>query len=95
MRSAIAEKAVISDNAVAGIYWFADGLQLAEYAAKTVATAERVNGEFYISSILGLMLADNLHVQAFEVDVHSKHMLGTPEELRIFLDKVEDGRVVL
>ena len=89
----IVEKRVISDNAVVGVYWFARGLT--DYAEKVVAADARHAGEFYVSAILAAMVADGLRVRAYEVDVHAKHMLGTPEELRIFLDKVADGRVVL
>ncbi len=91
----IAEKRVISDNAVLGIYWFASGTALQKFALAAIDAGERVNGEVYISSILDQYIKAGRAVGAYEVDVKDKHMLGTPEELRIFLDKVEDGRVVL
>lgn len=93
--SSIAEKRVISDEAVLGVYWFRSGDLLADYAEKAMASGERLNGECYISTIIALMVADGLTVTAFEVDVHDKAMLGTPEELAIFEAKVADGRVVL
>jgi NDP-sugar pyrophosphorylase family protein len=92
----IAEKVVISDNAVLGVYWFSSGQLLMDYAEKVIANNLRYgNGEFYISSILALMVGDGLDIATYEVDVHERHMLGTPEELRIYLDKVESGRVTL
>lgn len=91
----IAEKQVISDNALLGIYWFADADCMFDYAAEVLNAGIRVNGEFYISSILQFMVDDGMRIKAFEVDVHDKHILGTPEELTIFLDKVAAGRVVL
>lgn len=93
--SQIVEKRVISDNAVVGVYWFSTGAFLMKYAAETVDHGTRHNGEFYISSILDLMVQDGLRVCAYELSQYEKHMLGTPEELQIFLDKVADGRVKL
>lgn len=92
----IAEKRVISDQAVVGVYWFADSGQLFDACRVVLAHGRRHdNGEFYLSSVLGLMVDAGFKVATYEVDVRDKHMLGTPEELRIFLDKVADGRVVL
>lgn len=91
----IAEKKVISDNALAGIYWFRSGTELMGYAKSVIDHIIRVNGEYYVSSVLAMMIRDGLAVKAWEIDVHDKHMLGTPEELQIFLDKVDTGRVVL
>ncbi len=94
--SEIAEKRVISDDAVLGVYWFSSGQLAFDYARKVIANqAVHDDGEFYISSMLGLMIDDRLALTTYEVDVHDKHMLGTPEELQIFLDKVADGRVRL
>lgn len=92
----IAEKVVISDNAVLGVYWFSSGQLLMDYAEKVIANNVRYgNGEFYISSILALMVEDGLDIATYEVDVHERHMLGTPEELTIYLDKLADGRATL
>lgn len=92
----IAEKVVISDEAVAGIYWFADANTLRQAAANVIRSERRhANGEFYISAVIDEYVKTGRRVGVFEVDVREKHMLGTPEELRIFLDKVADGRVVL
>lgn len=92
----IAEKKVISDNAVVGVYWFADSTVLFDACRVVLAHGRRhANGEFYLSSVLGLLVDSGYKVRAVEVDVRDKHMLGTPEELAIFLDKVADGRVKL
>ena len=39
------------------------------------------------------LLGDDKKVSTYECDVHNKHMLGTPEELQIFLDKIENEEV--
>lgn len=110
----VIEKQVISDQAILGVYYFADSEVLFDYCRKVIANNlrhgthrevqprdpsgtryVRRGGEFYISAVLNEFVKDGGELTAFEVDVHDKAMLGTPEELQIFLDKVNDGRVVL
>lgn len=91
----IAEKVVISDNAVAGIYYFKRGTDFLKYADEMIQINLRYKNEFYVSPLFSLLIRDGKKITAYEVDVHSKHMLGTPPELNIFLDKVKQGRVKL
>ncbi len=92
----VVEKQVISDDAILGVYYFADSQALFDYARKVIANNLRTgNGEFYVSSILDLFVKDGGQLTTFEVDYHDKAMLGTPEELRIFEQKVAQGRIVL
>lgn len=92
----IVEKRVISDNALAGVYYFADSELMFRHAERILDDDDRkVNGEFYISAMLQEMVSHGIDMLAFEIGVKHKHMLGTPEELRIFLDKIADGRVKL
>ncbi len=92
----VVEKEVISDDAILGVYYFNDSTTMFDYCRKVIANNLRAGaGEFYISSVLDLFVHDDRWLLACEVDVHDKAMLGTPEELTIFLDKVADGRVVL
>ena len=53
----------------------------------------RTNNEFYICPVYNELLEDDKKVSTYECDVHTKHMLGTPEELQIFLDKIENEEV--
>lgn len=91
----VAEKVVISDNAVAGIYYYAKGSEFLKYAKQMIEKNIRHNGEFYISPVYNEYIHDGKKVVTYHVDVEDKHMLGTPEELSIFMDKVESGRVSL
>jgi NDP-sugar pyrophosphorylase family protein len=89
------EKQVISDQAVAGLYYFRFGYDFVKYAKYTISKDIRYNGEFYITPLFNEMIAENLVVNTYDIDVKNKHMLGTPEELQIFLDKVDKGVVDL
>ncbi len=65
------------------------------FDSEPVIVEGNATGEFYLSAVLNEFVKDGGELTAFEVDVHDKAMLGTPEELSIFLDKVADGRVTL
>lgn len=91
----VREKRVISDNALLGVYYFACGSDFASACKWAIETNETTGGEFYIAPSLNYLLGMGLLVGAYEVDVHRKHILGTPEELRIFEDKVASGKVTL
>ena len=91
----VAEKIVISDKACAGIYYFNRGSDYIESVVMMVAKNIRTNNEFYIAPAYNELIQNGGKVTIYEVDVNKKHMLGTPYELEIFLDKVENGDVVL
>ena len=91
----VAEKVVISDRACAGIYYFRHGNEYIESVVMMIAKNIRTNNEFYIAPAYNELIAGLGDVSVYEVDVNKKHMLGTPYELEIFLDKVDNGDVVL
>ena len=91
----VAEKKVISDKACAGIYYFRHGFEYIESVVMMIAKNIRTNNEFYIAPAYNELIVGGGDISVYEVDVNKKHMLGTPYELEIFLDKVENGDVVL
>ena len=60
-----------------------------------IAKNIRTNNEFYIAPAYNELISQGAKVNVYEVDVNKKHMLGTPNELEIFLYKVKDGDVTL
>tara|TARA_B100001094_G_scaffold290839_1_gene308735 strand:+ start:131 stop:862 length:732 start_codon:yes stop_codon:yes gene_type:complete len=92
----VAEKIVISDKASAGIYYFKRGSDYVHNSYAMIEKDIRTNNEFYICPVYNeLVELPKKVVSIYEIDVNNKHMLGTPEELRIFLDKVENEEVYL
>ena len=91
----VAEKVVISDKACAGIYYFKKGSDYIDSVVMMIAKNIRTNNEFYIAPAYNELIQEGGKVTVYEVDVNKKHMLGTPYELEIFLDKVENGEVTL
>lgn len=81
----IAEKSRISPWANSGCYCFASGSTLLKYCESTVdneATAQL--GEFYMSSVIDCMLADDQPFQALPISNKDFVCLGTPLQLRLF-----------
>ena len=91
----VAEKVVISDKASAGIYYFKKGSHYVLAASQMIEKNIRTNNEFYICPVYNELLGWGQHISLCEIDVNDKHMLGTPEELQIFIDKVNNTEVVL
>jgi len=81
---AIQEKLPFTDNRMAefasnGTYYFARGQYVQHYFAELIKRGEKVKGEFYVSMVYNLMVADGLPVSIYEIE----HMLqwGTPKDL--------------
>jgi NDP-sugar pyrophosphorylase family protein len=80
-----AEKRRISDLACTGLYHFGRGDLFVDYAERMIRADDRVNREFYVAPVYNRMIADGLDVR---VDVAVEAWaLGTPEDLKIFLDQ--------
>ena len=91
----VAEKVVISDNACIGIYYYKKGSDFVKGAIRMINKNIRTNNEFYLCPIYNELIGMGKTITTYEVDVHKKHMLGTPGELRIFEEKVKNGEVKL
>jgi NDP-sugar pyrophosphorylase family protein len=91
----VAEKVVISDKACAGIYYYNVGSDYVYSAVQMIVKNIRTNNEFYVAPTYNEMLREGKRLTVYEIDVYKKHMMGTPYELQILLDKVRNGDVVL
>lgn len=79
-----AEKEVISEYAVGGLYYFRHGNLFVNYAKKQIEMNMRTKGEFYICPVYNLLIEDGLKIG---IDRNSKHdILGTPEDLNRYLN---------
>tara|TARA_R100000406_G_scaffold95175_2_gene88754 strand:+ start:1342 stop:2055 length:714 start_codon:yes stop_codon:yes gene_type:complete len=80
----VAEKKPISNIATCGIYWYRKGSDFVKYANQMIDKNIRVNNEFYIAPVYNeLIQADKTLVPFY---VHKMWGLGTPEDLRYFLE---------
>jgi len=81
----VAEKKPISNIATCGIYWYRHGSDFVKYAKQMIEKDIRVNNEFYIAPVYNELIQDGKTLVPFYV--HSMWGIGTPEDLRYFLEK--------
>lgn len=88
----VAEKRVISNDATVGIYWFRRGLDFVDSALGMIDKDIRHNGEFYTCPVYNEMVLADKEVKIFRISNERMHGLGTPEDLEMFIKKMEEGR---
>ena len=81
----VAEKKQISNDATAGYYYWKRGSDFVKYAEQMIEKDIRVNNEFYIAPVYNELIADGKTLIPFYV--HKMYGLGTPEDLRYFLER--------
>ena len=69
-------------NGVTGIFWFRRAMDLMENAEQLIASQRSVKGEFYLDSVIPLLIQKNFRVLCFPV----RHYicLGTPDDVRTY-----------
>ena len=85
----VAEKDPISDDATVGIYNFAHGADFVLAANQMIARDLRVNGEFYVAPVYNEMIGRGAKIGIANIgDDQGNGMfgIGTPEDLRLFID---------
>lgn len=90
-----AEKKVISDLAIGGVYFYRHAKYFFEAAHETIAKDLRTNGEFFISPVFNQVVANDLKVNTYKIGPEVQQILGTPEEYKEFLKKLRKGQVKL
>jgi dTDP-glucose pyrophosphorylase len=79
-----AEKEVISTHALTGLYHFRRPVDFFEAATHYITNDIRVNNEFYIAPMYNYLIAQGKKYVVDEAAEH--HILGTPAELKNFLE---------
>ena len=83
-----AEKKVISNNAVGGLYCYKQGSLFVRYAEESINKKDKTKGEYYICPVYNLLIRDGHKII---VDKNEKHfILGTPEGLEDYKNKLEN-----
>ena len=80
----VAEKKPISNIATCGIYWYRRGSDFVKYAKQMIEKDIRVNNEFYIAPVYNELIEDGKSLIPFYV--HNMWGLGTPEDLKYYLE---------
>jgi HAD superfamily hydrolase (TIGR01509 family) len=80
----VAEKNPISDIATVGIYYWAKGSDYVTFAEQMIDKNIRVNNEFYVCPVFNQAVEAGRQIRVF--DVPAMWGLGTPEDLKYFLE---------
>jgi NDP-sugar pyrophosphorylase family protein len=91
----VAEKKVISNQATVGLYYFAHGKDFVTGAQEMIKKDVRYNNEFYVCPVYNELILDGKKVYTYPIDAEKMHGLGTPEDLELFLRKIETDKVSL
>jgi HAD superfamily hydrolase (TIGR01509 family) len=83
--SEIAEKKPISDIATVGIYYWNKGSDYVKYAEQMIKKNIRINNEFYVAPVYNEAISDGLKFKPYKIT--KMWGLGTPEDLKTFLEK--------
>jgi len=84
-----AEKEVISENAVGGLYYFKRGSVFVKYAKDQIEKNIKTKGEFYICPVYNLLIDAGLKIG---IDKNTRHdILGTPEDLDFYLKNKKEN----
>lgn len=81
----VAEKKPISDIATAGIYYWKHGKDYVKYAEEMIEKDIRFNNEFYVCPVFNQAIEDGKKIKTFHFD--GMWGIGTPEDLRTFLER--------
>jgi len=85
----VAEKQVISNFATVGVYYWKSGRLYAECAERMIKRNIRFNNEFYICPVYNELI-HHYNGKVLPYPVFEMRGMGTPEELKKFLRKIED-----
>lgn len=87
----VREKEVISNEATVGIYGFAKGSDFVKGAREMIHNDLRVNGEFYVAPVYNELIkqGSNISFESIGSDKEQMNGLGTPEDLLLFLRKMQ------
>jgi len=89
----IAEKKAISDNALAGAFYWRRGSEFVKYTHQMIEKNSRVNNEFYIAPVFNEAIEDAKQIKNYTI--YDMKSMGTPTELNSFLEWVETKKLSL
>ncbi len=83
----VKEKERISDNCTLGAYYFSSAGLFTRLYNEYYGSGQCAQKEKYIAPMYNLMIEKGMSVTISLVDADKVHVLGTPEELKVFLNK--------
>ena len=87
-----AEKNPISQNAIAGYYYFSSARDFLKYSFQTIINDANVNGLYFISSVINEYILDNKKVHYHPITKEDYHSLYTPKLVGEFENLFDNGK---
>lgn len=87
--SQAAEKSVISENAIAGLYYFETARTFIEAAKDTIRANDRVGGQFFIAPSLNQVILKGETVTAVSIPETRYHSFYTPSKFHEYVEGLE------
>jgi choline kinase len=83
----LAEKIIISNNALVGIHYWNKGSLFVSSGEKLIERNIRANNEFYISLTYNILIDEGIKVTNYELNDNEKYLsVGTPEQVYDYLN---------
>lgn len=79
-----AEKNPISNNAIAGFYYFKKASDFIEGAFNVIKFDDNFNGNYYISSVYNQLILKNKELTTFKISAQHYHSFYSPQKLKEF-----------
>jgi NDP-sugar pyrophosphorylase family protein len=83
----VREKSAVSQYATVGIYLFRNGSLFVDAAIQMLLAQDKVNEEYYTCPTYNYLINDSKRIGIYNIDSRLMHGLGTPEDLKAFLDR--------
>lgn len=77
-----AEKRPISQNAIAGFYYFKKGQYFIDGATKSIEKGAHVNDLYYIAPSINQLILKNKIIKAFKINTNKYHSFYSPQKIR-------------
>lgn len=87
-----AEKEPISQNAIAGLYYFARGSDFVESAMKSIIKDRSHAGMYFTSSVLNEMILHNKKLWTYRIESSEYHSFYSPEKIQEFEKRVKGAQ---
>jgi NDP-sugar pyrophosphorylase family protein len=85
----VKEKEVISDYATVGIYFYSKGKDFVDSSIDMIVRNDRVNNEFYVCPTYNYAIKNGKKIGIFDIDFLNMHGLGTPEDLKQYIEVIK------
>lgn len=87
----VQEKKAISEFATVGIYLFSQGHTFVNAVIDMFIARDRVNGEYYTCPTYNYAIRMGSKIGIYNIDAGAMHGIGTPEDLSVYLNKIESA----